>query len=43
MNYLKRQGQGSGATGPVHREKWVTALSRCGRRDEMKKINLDPF
>jgi hypothetical protein len=41
MNYLKRQGQGSGATGPVHWEKWVAALGRCGRRDEMKnKINI---
>jgi hypothetical protein len=42
MYYLKRQGQGSGATGPVHWEKWVTTLGRCGRRDEMKNkiINI---
>jgi hypothetical protein len=32
MNYLKRQGQGSGATGLAHWEKWVTALGWCGRR-----------
>jgi hypothetical protein len=38
-NYLKRQGQGSGATGQVRCEKWVMALGRCGkmRRDEEKK------
>jgi hypothetical protein len=36
MNYLKRQGQASGATRPVHWEKWVAALCWCGkeRRDE---------
>jgi hypothetical protein len=36
MNYLKRQGQASGATGPMHWEKWVAALGHCGneRRDE---------
>jgi hypothetical protein len=40
MNFLKRQGQASGATGLVHWEKWITALGRCRRRDEMKnKIN----
>jgi hypothetical protein len=37
MNYLKRQGQANGATGPAHWEKWIAALDRCGRRDEMKK------
>jgi hypothetical protein len=36
MNYLKRHGQSSGATGPAHWKKWVAALGRCGmeRRDE---------
>jgi hypothetical protein len=36
MNYLKKQGQASGATRPVHWEKWVAALGRYGkeRRDE---------
>jgi hypothetical protein len=33
MNYVKRQGQGSGATEPAHWEKWVGA----GRGEEMKK------
>jgi hypothetical protein len=37
MNYLKRQGQASGLTGPAYWEKWATALGPCGRRDEMKK------
>jgi hypothetical protein len=39
INYLKRQGQTSGATGPAHWEKWFMALGRCGkrRRDEEKK------
>jgi hypothetical protein len=47
MNCLKKQGQGSGATGPAHWEKWVAALGRCGkrRRDEEKNTlavwNLD--
>jgi hypothetical protein len=36
MNYLKRQGQGSGATGPAHWEKWVVTLGRCEGGDEMK-------
>jgi hypothetical protein len=31
MNYLKRQGHGSGATGPTHWEKWAR------RWAEMKK------
>jgi hypothetical protein len=37
MNYLKRQGQGSGPTGPAHWEKWVETLGRCGneRRDKI--------
>jgi hypothetical protein len=35
-NYLKRQGQGNGATGLAHLEKWVATLGQCGkeRRDE---------
>jgi hypothetical protein len=32
MNYLKRQGQASGATGLAHWEKWIAALGRCGKR-----------
>jgi hypothetical protein len=38
-NYLKRQGQGCGVTGPGHWEKWVATLGQCGkrRRDEEKK------
>jgi hypothetical protein len=35
-NCIKRQGQSCGATAPVHWEKWVAALCRCGNvtRDE---------
>jgi hypothetical protein len=42
MNYLKRQGQGRGATGPAHWKKWVVALGRCGKRrqDEEKKYTI---
>jgi hypothetical protein len=42
MNYPKRQGQGSGATGSVHWEKLVTALGWCGKRKraEEKKSTL---
>jgi hypothetical protein len=36
-NYLKKQGQGSDATGPAHWEKWVATLSRCGRRRRDEK------
>jgi hypothetical protein len=36
MNYLKRQGQTSGATGPAHWERWVATLGWCGKRDGMK-------
>jgi hypothetical protein len=38
-NYVKRQGQGSGARRPARWEKWVAALGRCGkrRRDEEEK------
>jgi hypothetical protein len=39
-NYLKRQGQGSSATGPAHREKWVAALGRCEKRRREEK-NID--
>jgi hypothetical protein len=38
-NYLKRQGQGTGASG-WSREKWVTTLGQCGKRrrdEEIKK------
>jgi hypothetical protein len=38
INYLKRQGQSSDATGPPHWEKWVAALGQ--RRDEEKKCRL---
>jgi hypothetical protein len=40
MNYLKRQRQSWGTTGPTHWEKWIAALGRCGneRRDEKNKI-----
>jgi hypothetical protein len=31
MNYLKRQGQGSGATELAHWEKWAMTLGRCGK------------
>jgi hypothetical protein len=37
MNYLKLQGQGSGATEPAHWEKWVAALGRCGKRRQEEK------
>jgi hypothetical protein len=37
MNYLKRQGQASGATGLVHWEKWVAALGRCGKERQDEK------
>jgi hypothetical protein len=37
MNYLKRQGQGSGATGSAHWEKWVATLGRCGKRRRGEK------
>jgi hypothetical protein len=42
MNYLKKQGQASGATGPTLWEKWVTVLGRCEkeRRDEKNKKNI---
>jgi hypothetical protein len=38
MNYLKKQGQASGATGPAHWESWVAVLGRYGKesRDERK-------
>jgi hypothetical protein len=38
-NYVKRQEQGSGATGPAHWGKWVTTLGLCGKgkRDEERK------
>jgi hypothetical protein len=36
MNYPKRQGQTSGATGPTHWKKWVAALGQCKGGDEMK-------
>jgi hypothetical protein len=39
-NYLKRQGQCSGATGPAHWEKWVTTLGQCGKRRRDEK-NID--
>jgi hypothetical protein len=41
-NYVKRQGQGSDATGPTQWEKCVVALGRCRkrRRDEEKKSRL---
>jgi hypothetical protein len=33
----KRHGQGCGATGPAHWEKWVVALGRCGKRRQDEK------
>jgi hypothetical protein len=38
MNYLKKQGQASGVTGPAHCESWVATLGRYGKesRDERK-------
>jgi hypothetical protein len=45
MNYLKRQGQGSGPTGPAHWEKWVETLGRCGneRRDKIIIIIINIY
>jgi hypothetical protein len=40
MNYLKRQGQASGATGPTHWEKWARRWVGVGRRDEMKNKTI---
>jgi hypothetical protein len=41
-NYVKRQGQDSGATRPAQWKKRVAVLGRCGkrRRDEEKKVEL---
>jgi hypothetical protein len=37
MNYLKRQGQASGVTGPARWEKWVAVLGRCGKERQDEK------
>jgi hypothetical protein len=39
MNYLKKQGQASGATMPAHWQKWVVSLGRCGKERPDEKNN----
>jgi hypothetical protein len=43
MNYLKKQGQASGATRPVHWEKWSWRWVGAGRRDEMKNKKIKKY